>query len=345
MNDRSRRWECGVLGAIAVFVLVGVAGCGASPAPSPASPTSPVVTPPATAGRLQFTALPIDIDPRSSVSQIGMGFGSPVATAIGFGGQSTATVYAPASGEVRSIEVRDGGYAVGNLFRVEFESEGRRFVLDKLSTTSLSVGQSVLAGLPIGKRSYDDRGRLLGISLSVYRDEPLDFFAQPSRYPSEWLHADDPHAYFIEPVRTVIAPLLSAQARGLLSFDVPGTLQGQWFLETLPLEDSTADRNLAARLWFYYTDDNGSRRYKIMFAGPNYDYRIGTPQPGFVDPKNVTFASGLVFYRMEPITPGGNPLVLLVQMLPDGTVKAESFDTYYTPDPKGFTSKARIYKR
>lgn len=345
MNDRSRRRECGVLGAIAVFVLVGVAGCGASPAPSPASPTSPVVTPPATVGRLQFTALPIDIDPRSSVSQIGMILGGGVSTKIGFGGQSTTSVYAPATGEVRSIEVRDGGYAVGNVVRVEFESEGRRYALDNLSYTSLTVGQSVLAGLPIGKRSYDDRGRLLSISLSVYREEPLDFFAQPSRYPSEWLHADDPHAYFSEPAKAEMASILTHPTRRPLSFDVHGTLQGQWFFEGVSLAESLSNQNKGARLWFYYSDENGPRQYEIVFPGPNYDFWVGRPQPGFVDPKNVTFASGLVSYRMEPITPGGNPLVLLVQMLPDGTVKAESFDTYYTPDPKGFTSKARIYRR
>jgi hypothetical protein len=296
-------------------------------------------------GRLQFTALPIDINAGCHVSQIGMSLNGVVSTGVAFGGQSTLTVYAPASAEVQSIEMYDGGYSVGNKVRLHFQSEGHQFVLDKLSSTSLSVGQSVLAGMPIGSRGVDDRGRLLAVTLAVYRVEPLDFFARPERYPSEWLHADDPLGYFIQQVKAVMVPLVSPPERNPLSFDVLGTLQGQWFHEALPYSDSVSDQNLPGRLWFYYSDETGSREYRIMFPGPNYEFRTRTPQAGFVDPKNVTLSSGVVTYRMEPLTPGGNTLILLVQMLPDGTVKAESFDTYYTPDPRAFTSKARIYKR
>jgi hypothetical protein len=79
-----------------------------------------------------------------------------------------------------------------------------------------------------------------------------------------------------------------------------------------------------------FLDSEGSSRTETMVDGPS--------------PQDVRVSSGIVRYRVFPMQ-NAPPLFLLVQVLDQQTVRAESFNGFYVPDPVAFTAAARTYVR
>ena len=130
-----------------------------------------------------------------------------------------------------------------------------------------------------------------------------------------------------------------------LNQDVRGTLQGLWFLPSVPVSESTSPEHRSGWLWFFYiSDPHVPDRHipRLLFSDARGGDHIGTTWLGDPLPRDVTVASGAVAFRLDGKI--GRPLaVLLVQLLSDTSLRAEAFDGN-TTEPR-FTVNARTYIR
>lgn len=331
-------------GAALVLVVGLAAGCSeSSPTNLPTQvPTSPGQGAPT--GPFAFTRYPIDLNSRSQVVQIGMTQAGSISWRVSFGGLGSEglSIFAPADGTVTALSSDSHG-AVLNVLA----AEGVQYQLDSAESFSVSVGQTIRAGDLVGRRRIDSRQRELGVFLSMRKPTPSFTFLRPDRYPPEILYAADPVLHFTKTLREELAPILapSGEGAGRLSFDEAGTLMGQWYDPALPPPDSLNPLTRNSRLWFF--EPAGTSSVHVVFPGPHDVAASGRPQdhPGFRHPRGVRPGDGPVAFRMEPLTPGANTMILLVEMLDSGRVRVESFDTYYTPSPSAFTHRAREFTR
>lgn len=328
-------------------------GSGGSSAPVPTLPAAATPLPPAiVAGPLTFTTVPIDWLPFTLVSQIGVAPQGAIGWRVQFFGLTSVgrNVYAPADGIVTEI-----GYEPTdvNLIRpwIDFQGGGAAiFRLDSLATTLVSVGDHVRSGQVVGTRPKDDRGRDMGIYLSVRLPRPTFLFLRPDRYRHELVYAADPIPFFAEPLRSEIETRAGMPTLRQLSFDEPGSLHGRWYLEGLEPSKTFNVLNAADRLAFFDTRlPSGEVILKATY--PHAQERLsnlgvpiltdGTPHPRAVRPGH-----GAIRYQMEPRAPGSVYDILLVELLGDGDrIMVETFNTYTTPNPSGFTDKARVFTR
>jgi hypothetical protein len=296
----------------------------------------------------QFTTAPVVMDDRLVVWQMGYewvgGIRPHIRFATLFAPRTDATlgVYAPAGGTVLDVTpVPPDGVRIEILAGPKY-----RYYLTGLESAAVAPGHTVLAGDRIGERTWALKGGLGQIGLGVINPR-LTLFANPLRYPDEIRYADDPLLYFAEPLRSTLRSQINpASAESTLSFDVPGRLQGLWYLPSVPFGNSAAREHRNGWLWFYYTHypPASGRTLRVAFNDPAMGSLAASldPSPG---PDQVSASTGLVRYRVWPYGGGGAGIFLLVQLLDAQSLRFEAFDAYYAPDPREFTDKARIYIR
>ena len=240
-----------MVGMLLLGAACGGNGAGA-PVPVPTAP-GPPGSPGGLGGNFSFTYMPIDWLPFTQVSQIGVAQSGSISWRVQFFGLTSVgrNVYAPADGVVMEIAYEPTDV---NEVRpwIDFQGAGGvRFRLDSLATTLVAVGDQVKSGQVVGTRPKDDRGRDLGIFLSVRLPQPTFLFLRPDRYRYEMVYAADPLPMFAEPLRSAIEAWVEAPTLRRLSFDEPGTLHGRWYLEGLDASKTFNVANARDRLAFY----------------------------------------------------------------------------------------------
>lgn len=327
--------------------LSALQGCGSS------SPTDP--SGPGSGTAFQFTQIPImySSTPGGALQVTPPGYRSVGANAIRpytefFGAdpssQNGNAILAPADGVVASVNL-----SVPDLARMTVTAKGgyRYYLTSPGMTISVAPGLTITAGQVIGQRSGSFTQGLTGVGLGLVHPVQRLGFISPDRYPDEMLYAAQAVDYFAEPARSLIqAAVHPATATGELNFDVPGRLQGFWFLQSVPRAESTSIAHSSGWLWFLKTI-NAQHSGLIGFSvfapsvegkATTYFLETGTGPAA----ATVSVASGIVDYRFPYSST--NAVVLRVQMLTEITVRAETFDSF-NGLPNGFTNNAKVYVR
>jgi hypothetical protein len=232
-------------------------------------------------------------------------------------------VYAPATGAVDFLLNSSAGdskiiFRVTNTF---YYSLGHVVL-----TRALKVGDIVHAGEQVG---VSNPGGTL--DLGAYdKSVTLTGFASPARYGSETLHCVSPWAYFTEPLRSQhyarMRRVASAPDKdGHIDLDIPGTLAGAWYDESLPL-DSTESPAGWPRTVAFVTDYNDPSLIRISIGGGIAAPGVWTIPPDAPRPAEITPSSGLVVYRLtytESTTIQSG--LMLIQMVDATHLKIEVF--------------------
>jgi len=337
-------------GAVAV-VCVLVAGCGGGSSPS--TPSGSTSLP---AGPLSFSVAPIDpalvqyIDPLGQMRpwahtlptdhiyfyhQLGL----PAAS---------RPIVVPASGTVTYVLTPDSSGEVKVGIRVNGTF---LYYFDHINLApGIGVGTLLQAGSALGTSSG------IAFDFAVVNYGIRVGFVNPNRYgggSSDTLSTDAPLKYFVEPIRSQFYAKVRRDGPdldGRISYDLDGTLSGNWFAEDLPPSLSQGgDMSSGTRQLAFARDSWHPDRLRVSVGGLGMTGLYGVP-PDTADFATVTPASGAVVYRLlNSGEPGGPPGVdqlglLVVQMLDAQRMKVEA-----VPDrisrTAAFSANAQIYVR
>jgi len=321
-----------VLGAVGLLLT---SGCDRQPT----SPSDVASVP------FRFAVAPVDVQQIRSIERIVYRPNRVYPYLQIHHGISGGVVQAPADATVTAVTT------TGSSTRIDFlASSGLRYYLAELASSEVGAGTTVVAGQPVGRAGQQFESFFPVVGFGVINPARPQPFITPARYPDEMRYGDSPIRYFNEPLKGALMAKVqpSGLGEGLLSFDIPGTLQGFWFLATVPISESMAEANREARLWFYYNDLNPVERL-ITYYSPELTLtgdRVPNEEPVA---SQVTPASGVVsFHFSERVgefpTFENRVFVLLVEMLSATSLRAEAFDTTLVPSP-AFTAGARTYVR
>jgi hypothetical protein len=244
-------------------------------------------------------------------------------------------VYAPADATVVSV---DANTFLGTrlMFRA---SDATRFYLTWFGSTLVAAGQVVSSGQSVGVRPSGGRDGTGGVGLGVINPAATVGFVAPNRYREEILHCDSAVRLFRDDLRATIRFLSSPEdCEGGLNFDISGTLQGNWYLPTVPLDSGSEQEQ--TRLSFY-----SNRRYNPSMPGVNMGdvglgYGLGfTMSPSDPSAGDITTLSGMVLLHGDGLSDLG------VQLLDNMTLRTEVFTALNPKPASGFSAKARTYIR
>lgn len=319
---------------------------GGTPLPSPA--------PPPTFTGLRFTASPID--PALIQYMVALGaMGPPGHTLptdhIYFYHQLDSPqpfrpipLVAPASGTIV-------GLSSGTFPRVDVrvDSQFQYWIGPVELTGGFGIGSRVEAGMPIGS--------IVGgpaFDFAVLNLQQTLFFANPRRYGRDTVTSDGPIKYFDEPIRSILAAKVrrnGGDVEGRITYDVAGTLAGNWFAESLPESDSGlgGDLSIGMRKLSFARDVYDPDRQRVSIGGLGMTGLWGVP-PEAPEFSTITPASGQVVYRLlNTGEPGGLPGtqqigLLIVQLLDQQRLRIEAVPQT-TGSSASFSSRAEIYLR
>ena len=271
---------------------------------------------------------------------------------LDYGGREGLPVRAPASGRVFAVrgQIRDA-------FKIEVQVNGRfsYYVAHVLPVKGLSVGSTVASGEIIAHTS----GRSMLDLGCVDTQVTLKGFVNPDRYPESTLHCVSPLRLYDEPLRTQLYSKVmrdGADKDGRIDYDIAGRLVGNWFLEGLPVAESSrgSPGTWAKQLAFAYDIGQPVIRHASIGGtiAPAGLYELSSVSP---DPAEIDVKSGLVRLILTIPEPQENVPphhkatsatgILLVQMLTPSRVKVEFFRGRKAEEITGFTASARVYER
>lgn len=252
-------------------------------------------------------------------------------------------VYAPATGAVNFML-----HQAGDDWKVQFiVTKDFSYYVDHLQPLpTLRVGTIVQAGEQIGTTNPGGSLDLGAYDLRTTRRG----FLVPARYPDQSLHCVSPWAYFTEPLRSAMYAKMRrhpavADKDGQIDFDVAGRLVGNWFEESVPMDQTASGPAGWPKSLAFVFDEVDPRVVRISIGGtvaPPGIWGIPADAP---PPSTVAVASGLVAYRsMYTESTTIQYGLMLVQMLADDRVRVEVF--VGSQEGSGsFTNAARVYRR
>lgn len=319
---------------------------GSSPSSSPTAPSD-------TAGPPVFTSAPID--PSALMFIVPIGNMGPWAHTLptdhaylyhhlGSGSFQPLPVLAPAAGTIENTYPGlNGEVKVWIRLNSQFTYYFDHIVL----APGLGTGSRVDAGSVMGTSpgaALDFAVRDLGFTVG---------FITPARYGLDTVHARSPLQYFTEPLRSQFYARVQREGTeldGRLSFDLDGTLSGNWFAEDLPVaSSSTNDVSVGGRQLAFARDVRFPERQRVSIGGFSFTGLYGVPveAPDFAA---VTPASGLVVYRLlETGEPGGPPGTRQVGLLLTQLLESRRLRVEVVPDQRSttasFSAAAAIYVR
>jgi len=206
---------------------------------------------------------------------------------------------------------------------------------------NIRQGVTVTAGQRLGVTSTAS----YGIDLGLVNTAVTQGFIVPARYSNDSLHADAPLKYFEEPLRATLYGLVTrsgADKDGRIDFDQPGRLSGNWFLDSLPISESSVLAAGTMQLAFVRDSREPDER-RICIGGTLSMAGIYGVAPDDPDPADVSAASGRVEYHLIP-QGISDPGILLVQVIGADAIRVETFPGG-TPGSVAFTSAVRTYRR
>jgi hypothetical protein len=249
-------------------------------------------------------------------------------------------VYAPGGGTI--LIVRTSSLPVGDTAIYVRTSPVLVYYLGHfIPVPGIVEGAEVQAGQQVGTTN----GYGSAIDLGVINEAAPLTFANPARYSWETLYCDSPYRHFEEPLRSQIYAVVrraGSDKDGDVQHDVAGTLAGNWFEESLPVEVSETPVGWPKQISFG-PDSNDPTTVVVSIGGTldasgKWKFGVGAP-----DPASVTVASGRVAYELYALELGDHGL-MLVQMLGATRVEIEVFPGN-TSGSADFTSAASFYVR
>lgn len=302
------------------------------------------------AGPGTFTASLVSLDDLASVTPIGqMSFPSHLFPTEHtyfrlLATPSRHTVYAPGTGVIAQILDQPISIPSQKVW-VRMTKTFCYHVDHVVLAAGLGVGTTLTAGQVLG--TDDGPTTLHQVDFGVINaDLTLPGFINPVRHAYS-LHADSPLKYFAEPIKSVVYAKVDragSDKDGKIDFDQPGRLVGNWFHESTPSDGPGGE---AQGLAFAYNVHNPAE-VRIALGSKLVLPGLFAHQAGAPDPVTVTPASGKATYKLywatgvEPVQSTQSGL-LLIQMLDDNRVKAESFSGAL--ESAEFTVNAQIFTR
>jgi hypothetical protein len=332
-----------------IVVVLGMlaAGCGGH---AMSSPTEPTTTGGAAGGAFVLRAAVVDpasvdfVLPLGNLNPPGhtlptdhiyfyVGFLRPAIRGV--------PVFAPGDGTVQTILRRDADVKLFVRATATFSYYIDHVVLDG----AIREGTAVTAGLRLGTSGTGG----FGVDLGVLNMGRTLSFAVPARYSLDTLNADAPLKYYEEPLRSQLYALVRRDGNdkdGRIDFDVPGRLTGNWFLDDLPLAESSLPAGWPKQLAFVF-DNVQPAQPRISIGGTLAMTGVFGIDPGAPAFDSVSPDSGLVRYRLllggALGAPNGPPMgTLLVQMLDSSRVRVEAVPGSAATS---FSAAARVYTR
>lgn len=231
-------------------------------------------------------------------------------------------VVAPAGGRVQAVlrGVPD------SKILVEVSAAEQYYLDHVILDGGIQAGTVLVAGQALGTS-----GNAFGIDLGVINRRRALTFANPARYPDQTIYADAPLRYYAEPVRGQLYAMVRREGIGLdgrIDYDIPGRLQGNWFLDGLPVSRSAEVSAGPSELAFVF--DNVRPSEAVVSSGG----LLGITGPFKIHAGATPFAevskdSGVVAYRLAQ-TGGtfgiGSPQIvgtLLVEMVAGDRIRVE----------------------
>ena len=331
-----------------VLALVGLfcGGCSVGSSSSPTSPSEP-------AGPPAFTVAPIEPSALQYIVPIGnMGpwahtFPTDHAYLYHHLGSGTFTpipVLAPAAGTIENTYPGLNGEVKA---WIRINSQFTYYFDHIVLASGLATGSRVDAGAVLGTSggaALDFAVRDMGFNVG---------FIAPARYGMDTVHARSPFPYFTEPLRSQFYAKVQREGGeldGRLSFDLDGTLSGNWFAEDLPVASSSSnDVNVGSRQLAFARDVRFPDRQRVSIGGFGITGLYGVP-PDAPDFAAITPGTGQVVYRLleagEPGGPAGTRQVaLLVTQLLEGRRLRVEVVRDQIATTAGFSSAAAFYVR
>lgn len=236
---------------------------------------------------------------------------------LGSGTFTPIPVFAPAAGTIENTYPGlNGEVKVWVRVNSQFTYYFDHIVL----ASGLVTGARVEAGSMMGSSggaALDFAVRDLGFNVG---------FITPARYGLDTVHARSPFPYFTEPLRSQFYAKVQREGGepdGRLSYDLDGTLSGNWFAEDLPVaSSSTNDVNVGSRQLAFARDVRFPDRQRVSVGGFGITGLYGVP-PDAPDFAAITPGTGPFVYRLlEAGEPGGaagtRQVALLVVQVLDG---------------------------
>jgi hypothetical protein len=249
-------------------------------------------------------------------------------------------IYAPASGRIDWWLMANGRNDDSKImFKV---NSSFSYYLDHIILDSnFVIGSTVTAGQKIGTTA-----RSGSIDLGVVNwNITLPGFVNPVRYEGQTLHTDSPYKYYTEPLKTKLYSMVkrnSPDKDGKIDYDVKGRLIGNWFHESVKVEESMGPNGWPKQIAFA-PDPNEPSQMILSFGGYIGITGKFKPSVGEPDPAQVSVSSGKIIYQVNYLEFGYAGL-LAVQMIDDIRIKIEFFPNR-TDTNVDFDNKAFIYTR
>ncbi len=209
---------------------------------------------------------------------------------LDYGGRPGLPVRAPASGRIFAIrgQIRED-------FKIEVQVDDRfsYYVAHVLPVKALSVGSTVASGEIIARTS----GRSMLDLGCADTQVTLKGFVNPERYPASTLHCVSPLKLYDEPLRSQLYSKVmrdGADKDGRIDYDVAGRLAGNWFLEGLPVAESSrgSPQTWAQQLAFAYDVHRPDAR-RVSIGGTIAP--AGLYEPSSVSPDPAQIRSKVVW--------------------------------------------------
>ena len=346
-----------------IVLLVGtLAACHSSRALPPAAP-SPVdsrpVTPASMPGDLHFTASPREIGAIQTITALGAlapwGHTLPTDHVYIVHHEDLPTpyppvaVYAPGAGTIERID--------GGRFNIRVNATFQYYIAPLTPADGIAAGMTVNAGTLLGYHST-----FPAFDFAVLRSTLHLAFANPARYGPDTYTSDGPMQYFDEPIRSALEAKVrrtGSDKQGQLTYDVVGTLAGNWFASDLPESASGigGSQYYGTRRLSFARDVFSPDRPRVSLGGLGFTglYGVTDDGPAF---ESVTPASGLVTFRLMVIGGPQSPPTglqagwLLVQVLDATQLQIEAVGlpslvpaAAAGEAPRTFSSRAELYVR
>lgn len=211
------------------------------------------------------------------------------------------------------------------------------------------------AGIKAGERIGQTSGYAYGVDLGLINSKrTASGLVQLDRYPTETQHADSPLAYYEQSVFDQLAPYsqrVGSDKLGKFDQDQAGRLVGNWFQDGVPVSEEASKGGTAGYKQLAIANSvRNPAQLIISIGGGLTSTGLYLPQAGFIDPTQVTPATGMISYQLYKNigstvdTPAGvQSGLLLLQLTDASTLRAEFIPGAVSSG--SFSANAMTYRR